>query len=182
MHESEIQIVRPAGMPGNDLHGPLSCAKVLFQFLKRPDGQLVVFRQRGQKTVSAVNAKPDCISGEEILIIDKIDHVAPGVAGNEDTLDLDIADVNNLPVLQKHLLIIHFDKRKLIKPVDHLPAGFAGKIAIFDLPDIYCRILKQQITVAFRSANVIGILMCDKDLLNGCRTGSRLGLQSPPCP
>ena len=55
--KSKVQVICPAGMPGNDLDRELPRAKVPFQFFKRLYRQFVVLRQRADKAVAAVRAE-----------------------------------------------------------------------------------------------------------------------------
>ena len=88
MAESKVQIICPSGMSGNDPDRLVPCAEVLFQLFKRLYCQLVVLRQRTDEAVAADRTEPDRISGEKVLVIDQVDQVAPGMAGDQDAFDL----------------------------------------------------------------------------------------------
>ena len=114
MKECEIQIIRPTSVTGDDLYGLFSRTEILFQFLQRPDSQLVILCKSAEKAVAAVHTEPDRIAGEQILIVNEINHMPPSMAWDQDTLDFDVTDVNDLSVFQKDLLIVSFDQRELI--------------------------------------------------------------------
>ena len=46
VQKREIQVIRPARMPGNDFYLSVPCTEILFQLFERPDSQAVVFRKR----------------------------------------------------------------------------------------------------------------------------------------
>ena len=72
--------------------------QLLFQSRQRFHRQLVILCQSGDKAVSTVRTEPDGVTGEQVFVINKIDHMPPGVAGDEKALDLDPVDVQNLPL------------------------------------------------------------------------------------
>ena len=57
---------------------------------------------------------PDRVAGEKVLVVNEIDHVAPGVAGDQQALDLDIADLKDLAVAQQDLFVLHPDHWQFI--------------------------------------------------------------------
>ena len=83
--ERKVKVVRPARMSGYDLDRRVPCAKSLFQLFKGAHRQLIVLRQRADEAAAAVCAEPDRIAGEQVFVVDEIDHVSPGVPGNEKT-------------------------------------------------------------------------------------------------
>ena len=125
-----------------DLYRPLSCAESLFQFFKGSDGQLIILCQSGQETVPAVSAKPDRVAGEQVFVINKINHMPPGMARYQDAFNPDVPDHDNFTVFQQNPSVIHFDLRQLIKSMDYFPPGLTGEIPVLNLSDIHCRILK----------------------------------------
>ena len=89
MTESKFQIVRPSGMPRNDLDPRLSLFQICFQFFQRLNGDFIAFGQGTDKAVAAVSSEPDRVTGKKIFIINQVDHVAPCMPGHQDTLNLD---------------------------------------------------------------------------------------------
>ena len=100
MPERKVQVIRPAGMSGNDLDRCIPCTKILFQLLKRLHRQFVILRQRADEAVAAVRSKPDRITGEQIRIVDQVDQVAPGMSGKQDAFDLDASNLKHFAVFQ----------------------------------------------------------------------------------
>ena len=103
-----------ACVPGDDLQRFVSSADFLLQLFQRTDRQLVVLGQRGDKAVASVRPEPDRVAGEKVLVVNEIDHVAPGVAGDEQALDLDISDLKDLAVAQQDLFVLHPDHWQFI--------------------------------------------------------------------
>ena len=112
--EGKVQIIRPAGVPGDDHNTVVSCPDILFQLSQRLNRQLVILGQGADKAIAAVRSKPDGVAGEQVGVVDQIDQMSPGVAGDQNALDLDIADRENLPVLQQHLPVVGLHHRQLI--------------------------------------------------------------------
>ena len=72
MREGEVQIVRPAGVTGDDLRCQVPISQVLFQRLQRLDSQPVVLRQRADEAVAAVRAEPDGVACEQVFVVDAV--------------------------------------------------------------------------------------------------------------
>ena len=64
--EGEIQVVRPAGVPGDDLRAEVPLPQRVLQRGQGALGQLDVLRQPIDEAVPAVRAKPERIPGEEV--------------------------------------------------------------------------------------------------------------------
>ena len=52
--------------------------------------------------------------------------------------------------------------------MDYFSSGFAGKVPVLDLADIYCGVPEQLLAVQLQCTDVISILVCDKDLPDRC--------------
>lgn len=90
MCKSEVHIVRPSGVSGDKLQMQTATAKFFLKCGKRLHGKPIVLGQRGNKAIAAVRAKPDCITGKQIFIVNQINHMPPRVTGNPETFNLDI--------------------------------------------------------------------------------------------
>ena len=95
--------------------------------------------------------------------------MSPCVAGDEEALDLDIADVEGVAVLQKLLGGVDRHLRKPVEMVDHLPAHLAGQVAVLDLAHIQLRVPEQSRAVGLHRADVVGVLMGDEDMSDALR-------------
>ena len=73
--EGEVQTVRPAGMPGDDLRRQSPLPQPFFQSGQRALGKLVILRQTVDKAVAAVCAEPEGIAGEEVGVVNQIHHM-----------------------------------------------------------------------------------------------------------
>ena len=100
--------------------------------------------------------------------------MSPCVAGDEEALDLDIADVEGVAVLQKLLGVVDRHLRKPVEMVDHLPAHLAGQVAVLDLAHIQLRVPEQSRAVGLHRADVVGVLMGDEDVADGLGDDAQL--------
>ena len=91
------------------------------------------------------------------------------MAGAENAFHFDIVEVKHLSVMDKNLLIVCFHKRQLICAEDHLSSDFTGEISVFCFADHDLRVSEETLAVGFQSTDMIGILMGDQNVLNGCR-------------
>ena len=67
--KSEIQVVRPAGVAGNDFDCTPPCPKVFLQLFEGAHSQLIVLRQGADEAVSAIRAEPDGVAGEQVFLL-----------------------------------------------------------------------------------------------------------------
>ena len=96
--KGKFKIIRPAGVAGDEQRLHPHLFQLGFQDGQGLHRQLVVFRQGGNEAVSAVGPKPEGVAGEQVLVVNEIDHVAPGVSGDQEALDFNILDAEGLPV------------------------------------------------------------------------------------
>ena len=154
MRKGKGEVVRPAGVAGEEHRVQLPRFELCLQLCQRTHRQPVILRQCGDEAVAAVRSEPDRIARKQILPVDEIDHVAPGVAGNEEALDADAVDLKGLAVVQQGLLIADGDLRQLVEMIDHLAAHLARQIAVLGLADIQLRLPEQAEAVRFDRADV----------------------------
>ena len=72
MGKGELEVVRPAGVTGEEQRMQVTALQLLLQRRQRLYRQFVVLCQRGNETVAAVRAEPDSIAGEEIFVVNEI--------------------------------------------------------------------------------------------------------------
>ena len=71
----------------------------------------IVLCQRGNEAISAICAEPQRVAGKQILIVNEVDHMTPGMTGNKEAFDFDAVNVENLAVMQQHLFVVNGDLR-----------------------------------------------------------------------
>ena len=167
--KGEVEVVRPAGMTGDEQRTQTALPQLPLQRRQRPYRQLVVLRQRGDEAVPAVRAEPEGVAGKKIPAVDEIHHVTPCVAGNEEALDPDAVDVEDLPIAQQHLFVADRHLGQLVQVVDDPAAHLPGEIAVLVLADVQLRVSEQAGTVGLHRTHMVGVLMGDEDMPDGLR-------------
>ena len=151
-------------MAGEDHGVEVPVPESLLQRRQGPHRQLVVLRQGGDEAVAAVRPEPDGVPGEEIAVVHKIDHVAPGVAGDLQALDLDAVDVQDLAIVQEDLVVADGHLGELIEVIDDLPADLAREVAVLRLAEVEPGGTEEAGAVGLHGAHVVGILVGDEDV------------------
>ena len=113
-------------MPGDDGDSVLPCPQVFLQLFEAFDGHSVALRQCTDEAVAAIRAEPDRVAGEQVFIVDEIDHVAPGMSWHKYTFHLDTLDIEDLPVVKQHTAIVALHHRQPVQVIDHPPPRLAG--------------------------------------------------------
>ena len=75
VRKSKLEAVCPAGVPGDEQRVYTDFLELPLQNGKRFHRQPVVLSKRGDKAVAAVRAEPERIAGEQIFIVNEVDHV-----------------------------------------------------------------------------------------------------------
>ena len=130
--------VRPAGCQRVLPHEIRHAARLAHGVVQMAHGrgQIVqpqLFQQRTDAAlgepalVAAVSAEPDGVSGKEILVIDEIHHVSPGMAGDKEALNFNAVDIHDLTVPQQHLFVVDGHLRQLVHIEKNTP--FVGNVA-----------------------------------------------------
>ena len=132
MGKGELEVVRPAGVTGEKQRMQVTALQFLLQRRQRLYRQFVAFCQRGNETVAAVRAEPDSVAGEEIFVVNEIDHMPPGMAGDEKTLDFDAVDIKYLTICEQHFFVMDAHLRQLVEVINDLAAHLAGEIPVFN--------------------------------------------------
>lgn len=88
---------------------------------------------------------------------------------DKEAFNLDIPDLQSFAVLQQLFAVIDRYLRQLVEMIDYLAAHLSGQIAVFDLTDVKLCLFEQLRAVSLHRADMIGILVCDKNMANGLR-------------
>ena len=83
MRKDKIKVFRPAGVARYDLWGQAAAFKPLLQFRQRPLREFIVLCQGIDEAVTAVCSEPDRIPCKQIFVIDQVNHMSPGMAGDK---------------------------------------------------------------------------------------------------
>ena len=71
MGKGELEVVRPAGVTGEEQRMQVTALQLLLQRRQRLYRQFVAFCQRGNEAVAAVRAEPEGVAGKEIFVVDE---------------------------------------------------------------------------------------------------------------
>ena len=118
VRKCKIQTVRPTRMSRDDDRAPFSGSQLLLQRRQRTERKLIVLGQSVEKAIASIHAEPDRIAGKQVGVIDQIDHMSPGMAGDQERLNPDIPDIENIAVFQQDFSIIDLNKRCASKKPD----------------------------------------------------------------
>ena len=173
MGKGELEVVRPAGVTGEKQRMQVTALQLLLQRRQRLYRQFVAFCQRGNETVAAVRAEPESVAGEEIFVVNEIDHMPPCMAGDEKALNFDAVNLESLAVMQQHLFVVNCDLRQFIEMVYDFSPYLAGEIPVFNLADIELCAPEQTGAVCLHRAHVVGVLMSDEDVPDGLRVDAQ---------
>lgn len=95
--------------------------------------------------------------------------MAPGVAGDFEALYFDFPDLEDLAIAQQHFIIGNGYLRQLVQMVNDLAADFAGEVAVFCFANIEGCLTEQAGAISFHRADMVGILMGNKNVPDGLR-------------
>ena len=93
----------------------------------------------------------------------------PCMPRNQDRLHLNVVDIKYVSVLQQDLAVVCLHHREFICSEYHPAADFPRQIPVFDLTQIECSFLKKTVRIPLHGANMVCILMGEKDVLYLCR-------------
>ena len=99
--------------------------------------------------------------------------MSPCVAGNEKALNFNAINVKNLSVREQHFFVVNCHLRQLVEMINHLAASLSGEIAVFNLTDVQLRVPEQTGAVRFHRAYMVGVLMGDENVPDGCRVNAQ---------
>mgnify|MGYP002711464235 CR=1 FL=1 len=103
--------------------------------------------------------EPDRVAGEQILVVNEVDHMPPCVAGDEEAFDLDAINVEQLAVMQQNLFVVDRDLRQLVQAIDHLAAHLAREIPVLNLADVQLCIFEKSGAVRLDRTDMVSVLM-----------------------
>ena len=148
MGKGEVQIIRPAGVPGENYGMQIPGTQLFLQRRQGAHRQLVVLGQHIDEALAPVRAKPEGVAGKKVAVVYEVDQMPSGVARDQEALHPDALDVQHLPIFQKYPLIVRFHHGQLVKPKDHLVPHFSGEVAVFYLTYVELGILEQALSVS----------------------------------
>ena len=157
MRKHKVQIHRIARVSCDHERLQMPRAEFFLKFREGANREVIILRKRGNEAVAAVRAEPYCIPGQEIASVQQVDHMAPSVARHQKTLDLNVADCEDLPVPKQNLFVRNPNAGQASQTVEHTALPFAGKIAILNLAEIHGRIAEQTAAVHLDRAYVVGV-------------------------
>ena len=166
MGKNESQVFRPAGVTCDNLGGQAAVPQFLLQLRQGPLRKLIVLCQGIDEAIASVCPEPDRISCKKIRIINQVDHMAPGMAGNQECLHFDVLYEEHIPVFQQLFGIIRLYQRKLICPENDLPAYFPGQITVFNFAEVDRCLFEESGRIPLNRTDVIRVLMCNQDMLD----------------